>query len=437
MKKIYTTILSVALFTGINTTTNAQCTDNRYHDYVFPAAPVVTSNIIYGNNLDKGGASIDLKLDVYQPNGDASNSRALIIVAHGGSFIGGSKTGSDVLNMSKDFARMGYVVASIDYRIGMTNFPIAQTHTIDSTDAGAAVMRAVHDGRAAVRYFRKDARIGGNTYKIDTNNIFFAGVSAGGFIALHVAYMDELSEFPSYVDTIGQHGLHGGIEGLSGNPGYPSDVKAVINICGALGDTAWVKPGDEPVMNFHGNNDGTVPYGSSVISLLGIYPLLKVHGGYSVAARANQVGLTNCFEKYENRDHVPHVGTSATALAHYDTTLTISRNFLEHFTCGVALNCAYTTPPVIGIDELIVNANDINLYPNPANTNFTIDLTPFGNASITLELFDILGKSVMTLPKVKNDVITLNRGQLPSGMYFVRLTNTTTNISVTKKVTFE
>jgi acetyl esterase/lipase len=65
-------------------------------------------------------------------------------------------------------------------------------------------MRAVQDGRAAVRYFKKNVAVGGNTYKIDLNNIYFAGVSAGGFVALQLAYLDEISEFPTYIDTVGQ-----------------------------------------------------------------------------------------------------------------------------------------------------------------------------------------------------------------------------------------
>lgn len=74
-------------------------------------------------------------------------------------------------------------------------------------------MRGVQDGRAAVRYFRKNAAIGGNTYRIDTNNIYFAGVSAGGFIALQLAYLDKASEIPSFIDMAGQPGLTGGLEG--------------------------------------------------------------------------------------------------------------------------------------------------------------------------------------------------------------------------------
>jgi carboxylesterase type B len=74
----------------------------------------------------------------------------------------------------KDLAKLGYVAVSIEYRLGMNGLPFPGP---DSSDATEAVMRGVHDGRAAVRYFRKNAIIDGNTYKIDTNNIFFGWLS--------------------------------------------------------------------------------------------------------------------------------------------------------------------------------------------------------------------------------------------------------------------
>jgi len=426
MKKIY---LAFATLVSLVATTksNAQCAGNRYHDKIFPAV-TVTSNVQYGSNIKYNNTNQNLLLDVYQPTGDTSNSRALIVMAHGGSFIGGSKTGTDVVPLCNDLAKLGYVVASIEYRVGMNNFPFPGP---DSSDATEAVMRAVQDGRAAVRYFKKNVAVGGNTYKIDLNNIYFAGVSAGGFIALQLAYLDDVAEFPPYIDTVGQYGIGGGIEGLSGNPGYSSDVKAIVNICGAIGDTAWMKAGDEPVLNFHGTDDGTVPYGSDIITLAGLFPIMPVDGSFSVNAKADQVGIVNCFEIHEGQDHVPHTGSAQ----YYDTTFTITRNFLEHFTCGVALDCNYTTAPAVGVEELNVSAADIDLYPNPANTNFTIDLAAFANNMVTIEMYDVLGKRVANYGSIKTNQFNVNRNSLPAGVYFVRITSGQN--AVTKKIILE
>ncbi|MBL0330663.1 MAG: alpha/beta hydrolase fold domain-containing protein [Bacteroidetes bacterium] len=429
MRKLYLFIAG-GLILASSASLNAQCAGNRYHDYIFPATPTKTADVVYGTNIKETGSSQTLLMDVYQPTGDVSTSRALVIVAHGGSFIGGSKTGTDVVPLCNDLAKLGYVAVSIEYRLGMNNFPIPGP---DSSDATEAVMRAVHDGRAAVRYMRKNARVGGNTYKIDTNNIFFAGVSAGGFIALHLAYLDQLAEYPNYIDTL-QPGLLGGVEGLSGSQGYPSNVKAVVNICGALGDTTWIKPGDEPVLSFHGTNDNTVPYGSAIIVLSGFYPLLEVDGSSSVHEQANAMGLENCFVTWPGQDHVPEVGTSASALAHYDSTITITRNFLEHYTCGVPLNCNYTATPALGLDELSAEAA-FAIYPNPANTSATVDLSQFNGYEVAIELYDAMGRQVKSISNIKTDTYIMQRDNLQSGIYFMNVMVDGRRFS--KKIIFE
>ncbi|MGL4599374.1 MAG: carboxylesterase family protein, partial [Bacteroidia bacterium] len=280
MKKIYITLF-VALF-AIAHSLSAQinCNGLRYHDFVFQDSSV--TNIVYGSNVAANGNNFSLKMDIWMPKGDVEQLRPLIVLAHGGNFLGGSKSGPDVLQLSKDLSKMGYVVASIDYRVGMTNFPFPGP---DSTDATEAVIRGLHDARAAVRFFRKNVATNNNQYRIDTSNIYFAGVSAGGFMALHLAYLDNINEFPTWADTTNQPGLTGGLEGNSGNPGYSSNVKAVINLCGALGDSAWIQAGDEPALLLHGDVDGTVPYGSAQIVLLGVYPLLQVDGSFPVHHR--------------------------------------------------------------------------------------------------------------------------------------------------------
>lgn len=415
MRKLYQiskSILVATLLIFSVKNASAQC-GQRYHDKIFMDSSVL--NIQYGANLRMNNTNQNLLLDIYFPKGDTETNRPLIIIAHGGNFLGGAKNGTDVKPLSQDWARMGYVVSSIEYRVGMTNFPFPGP---DSTDAGEAVMRAVHDQKAAVRFF-KDSYANGNPYGIDTNLIFVAGVSAGGFMALHTAYMNDISEFPIYLDTVNQFGLNGGVEGNSNNLPYNSDVAGVINICGAIGDTAWIDAGDAPVLSFHGTADATVPFGSSEITLLGLYPLLLVHGSESIALRADEVGIENCFEIHEGQDHTPHVAGSQTA-QYYDTTLNISRNFLAKFVCGDAMNCSYG-PTITSVNDFEDVNNLISVYPNPA-TNYTEILFNENNFGAEFNLYDIHGKLISS--QVINDSkITLNRNNLPAGIYFIRITN--------------
>jgi para-nitrobenzyl esterase len=412
MKKLITLTALLGFLTA--ETASAQCTGLRYRDIIFDDTTI--SNITYGTNVTLSNANATLRLDVWMPKNDTVTNRPLIILAHGGNFLGGSKTGSDVIQFCNDFADMGYVVASIDYRVGMTNFPFPGP---DSTDATEAVIRAVHDAKAAVRFFKKDYATMGNTYGIDTSNIFFMGVSAGGFMALQVAYLDDPSEFPSWADSTNQFGLNGGIEGLSGNQGYSSQIRGVINVAGALGDTSYIQPGDEPCINFHGNADNTVPYGSALIYLVGTYPLLQVDGSYSIDARLDQYGIENCFETYEGQDHVPHVNNPL----YYDTTLNLTRNFLVHFVCGDPLDCSFTNP--IGVNELPAIPSVLEVYPNPADENLNVNTTRLVGTDYVVEMYNAQGALVSTQPADVDGTTTINAENLAPGIYIMNVTNGT------------
>ena len=409
MKKIQRAFVSFIALAAMPLFTQAQCTGGRFHQFVFPGTPVLTSNIQYGSNVPYNSATPqNLELDVYQPNGDNAPLRPLVLVVHGGSFIGGSKTGTDVVPLCQDLARLGYVTASVEYRLGMNNFPFPGPTDVDATEA---VMRAVQDTRAAVRFFRKSATTG-NPYKIDTNHIYIAGVSAGGFVALQLAYLDQVAEIPAGVNMNGAS-ISGGLEGNSGNLGYSSKVKAIINIAGAIGDTAWINQGDIPCLSLHGTNDGTVPYGSDVITLAGVFPLMMVHGSSSVSSRLNSLGIQHCFEIQEGQGHVPHVAQAA----YYATLLVLSRNFLEHYVCGVPLVCTYNGAIPSSVSDVDFLANNLELFPNPSGHQVT--LRSINQETIQhVTVYNTLGARVYQQSNKHNShVIQVNAW--PEGVYWI------------------
>ena len=333
-------------------TTYAQdCTTGRFFDPVFSNVDV-DLNVNYGNALQptifNPNATTDLDVNVYEPAGDTMTARPLIIWAFGGAFVTGTKVSPDIVTICNDFAQMGYVTASIDYRLS-PDLIVDNSHL----NAYEAVMLAMHDMKAAIRFFYKDAATN-NTYKIDTNKIFIGGVSAGAIAAVHVAYLDDVNEVPApiYPEFL----ANGGLEGNSGNSGYSSDVAGVINLCGAALDTLYMLPGDEPIVSMHGTNDGTVPYDTDLITLLGIN--LQVAGSESVHQRANNIGLTNAFYTWQGAGHVPF--TSSTA--YMDTTIQFVKEFLQPCVC---------TEPI----ELFVKA--ILEGPSLGNGTMRTDLVPF------------------------------------------------------------
>lgn len=383
----------------------AQCESPRYQYQVFTNY-TLTSDIHYGSNVDYKGEELQLLLDVYEPEADIISDRPLIILAHGGSFVFGAKEGYDVVPLAKDFARMGYVVASINYRMG---FEVTSESKVDSVYAMEGVIRAVQDFRAAIRYFKKDYAENGNSFGIDTTKIFVGGVSAGAITAIHVAYMDELSKVPSYVDTT-KAGLGGGIEGNSGNPNYTSKgIRGVINICGAIKDTSWITAYSVPILSLHGDSDKTVPYGTDTIWLLDQYPIVEVDGSHSIQERADHLGLKNCLFTYLGADHVPHVLNKL----YTDTTESLMRNFLTSVLCNKSIACDYT--------DSIEMANDVALeariqvWPNPSGGRILIssDVEIVG-----VVLYNRLGQKIFSPPL---DVQLIDLTEFPKGLYFMEI----------------
>ena len=394
----------LGLIMAIGYTVIGQCEDGRYQELIFPSVSV-ESNIVYGNNINYLGGGTELRLDVYTPDADIEMMRPLIIFAHGGSFIGGSKTGADVVPFCNDFAKMGYATASIQYRLGI---PFTFDLELPATEA---VVRGYHDMKAAIRYMRMTVAEDGNPHGIDADKIYVAGVSAGGFIALHLAYMDELSELPEILD-LSLEGLTGGLEGDSGNLGYSSEVNAIVNICGAIGDAEWINSDDEPVLSFHGPFDTTVPYGSEELSLFGV-PVLDVDGSASISARADEVGVLNCFEIYEGQGHVPHVDNAQ----FYDTTRAIMSSFLSHLVCPeIELDCEYSD--VIDLSISTESYGDkFKIYPNPTSELLIIDFPLLSETSEIL-ILDALGREVeRLLISPLSDSTELNVSTFKEGYY--------------------
>ncbi len=241
----------------------------RYKDIVFPTYSM-TPDIQFGSAPNIDGSTASLALDLYEPQNDAVLQRPLVIFIHGGSLISGDKA-----NMSlfcSDFAQRGYVAVTINYRLGI-EAPKGVTTILEE------LLRGVQDTKAAVRYLRSKAA----DYRIDTSKIFLAGSSAGSMIAVQYAYWNE-NEIPPGVNQT----RWGDIDGTSGTPGYSTDVKGIVNYCGAIVDPSWIDAGDAtPVANFHGLLDTVVPPDSGVSTDFEIC----LYGGVRVSRMAMKLGI--------------------------------------------------------------------------------------------------------------------------------------------------
>ena len=257
-------------------------TGGRYRVPVFDSVEVI-SNVLYSRSVNSTGAFQNLVLDVYQPFGDTEDSRPVMVLVHGGSFIQGNKL--DMALTCKHFAQKGYVTVSIQYRLGYSSFtPVGAVQT---------VIRATQDLKNAIRFLRKSASLT-NPYKIHPEYLFAGGVSAGSITALHAAYMDELSEILPGQNISSLDSLHN-----SGQiPGFDWRFKALINIAGGVGDTNWIHAGDVPVTSFHGTADATVLYETGTFG--GAFVL---YGSHPIFLRAQHLGITSELRPFPGAGH--------------------------------------------------------------------------------------------------------------------------------------
>jgi len=401
-------ILTLAAMAAAITSMSAQsdCDGESYRYTSAYEDLSVSADNVYGSNISALGLETQLVFDFYEGVGNEEPGRPLLIIAHGGFFFAGSNDGLDVVPLCEDFARMGYAVASMSYRLGIVNVLDLENELV------RAVWRGVHDSRAAVRYFRKSVAEDGNPWGIDPDRIYIGGVSAGGFIALHHAYVDEESEVPSNIDQ-SQPGMGGGLEGESGNPGYDSDVAGVFNICGALKEAEWMQPGDEPLVSVHGTEDGTVPFDTGPVSLLG-FPVTEVDGSSSIHDEAEDIGLTHCLVSIEGAGHAAHVTNPAA----YDLTLSAVAGALSSWICASYPGQCGAYDYTSDIREQL--AHTVRMYPNPAKDGRVTLIHSAADGQWQARIRDGQGRVVATHADA-GPQSTLDLSGLPSGLYIVEV----------------
>ena len=384
----------------------AECDGERYR-YISAFDNVsVSEGHVYGSNLDATGIDTELDFDFYEAVGNSATDRPLLLIAHGGFFLGGSNDGLDVVPLCEDFARMGYAVASFSYRLGIVNVLDLENELI------RAVWRAVHDGRAAVRYFRQSVAEEGNPWGIDPERIYMGGVSAGGFLALHHAYVDQESEIPTNIDQTAP-GMGGGLEGNSGNPGYSSSVAGIFNVSGALKDADWMAPGDVNLVSVHGTSDGTVPYGTGNVTLLG-FPVTEVDGSATLHEQAEEIGLVHCFTTIDGAGHVPHVTDNDA----YDVTLSTIAGALSSWICADYPDQCGEYDYTSDIRKQL--AHTVRMYPNPADNGHVTLVHSVVNGVWQARIRDGQGRVVATHSDFGPQA-TLDLSGLPSGLYIVEV----------------
>lgn len=192
------------------------------------------------------------KFDLYEPQTEEEHSPPLVIVLHSGAFVTGNKRDTEIVELCETIASNGYKVASIDYQlITQSGFMAYVTNIFRlKTFCKEQILEANRDLSLSVRYFRDNA----NFYKIDPDNIFIAGYSAGAIVSLNTVFLDS-DDFASYFDLDQVECLH-----CLGSTTSDFKVKGVISIGGAMFDKLSIDNTDKEVkaLFLHGEKDDVV-----------------------------------------------------------------------------------------------------------------------------------------------------------------------------------
>jgi len=474
---------------------NAQ---TRFVDNVLNRSQITeTLNVTYAQNYTVLYGDIDtskpgpqfmlesLNMDIYAPN-DGSKNRPLIVYLHTGSFLPryinnspvGAKDDSATVEMCRQFAQKGYVVASITYRKGWN--PTSQDENVRRSTIINAAYKGVQDLSSCIRWFKSNVASFGNTFDIDTNKICAGGQGTGSYITSAFASIDKQSEIkiPKFRDpatgavfvndTIwGNRFGFGGYPGFNNSnntPGHTSNAQVAFAIGGALGDSSWMEAGEIPLIWSHSVYDPFAPYTTGMVNVPGTtLQVVEVSGGHDVMARCQRlgntapykgkvmddytraanvfnegidglypiVGMINASGPYEWWDtnkikmlppqyyNVPVILGGAKAANPYmgKSRAMLHIDTLQHF---LAPRIAVTLGLVasVGVEDKNLGSN-VTIAPNPTKNHLVIHNNWENNQLRTAQIFDMNGRMVQKLVVTGNhNVYNLN---LPTGLYVVQM----------------
>jgi len=381
------------------------CDGSRYLIDVFTEVDS-TINISFGSGPTIAGNEQELFMNVFEPVGDTAAERPVIIVAFGGSFIGGEK--EDVNFLCKSYARKGFVAATIDYRLyDLPLFPIPTEEEMK-----IVVTKAVADMKGAVRFLRADADAN-NTFRIDSDYIFLGGVSAGGIAAMHAAVLDESDNLPQ--DLIDIIAAEGGVEGTVNDLDYSSEVQGTVNFSGGLNDAKWIDANDPPFISVHDDGDMTVPYNSGFANIFG-FDIIYLEGSGECNRVADSLGVNNYLQTFVNSEaHVSYFFDENTEKEMIDLTSA----FLHDILCE---------DDVLSNEKIERNLVDISIFPNP--NSGIINISHNLNSDYAVTIYDLTGKQVLQ-SVIKNQI---DISGLSSGLYIVEFKSRDGNYPLIQKL---
>lgn len=372
----------------------------RYAEPVFDEVNIETG-IPFSSAIKEGETSpTTLYLDFYEPQGDTLSARPLVITVFGGAFVAGSRDFADMQEYCTRLAQHGYAAASIDYRL-------ISIWNLSSTALIRDAYMAAQDVSAAIRFFKYHC----DEYRIDPEQVFLLGNSAGSIAIFCELFMDE-DERPAETFVEPDLGsMHS--SGFDEYAGFSPAVAGAVPQWGGVMDLNVISEEEYvPLCMIHGTDDTNVPYDSGYCyngMLPGVMPYM--YGSYPIAGRLDEIGITDYeFHPFEGEGHAFYFTQVLYTLIEekFDTCFSIARDFLYH-------HLKFPT----SIPEM--EEPEIQVYPNPATDLVTIRFSEeLKNKSLSWVVMDVMGRKMLSESNV-NSSSTIDVSQWPSGVYFIRM----------------
>lgn len=373
----------------------------------------VESGVWYGNATRFDGGTDSLRLNLYKPVGDGQTQRPLVVLIHGGGFFEGSR---DEFNpWAEELASKGWAAATISYRLGFYgSWLFGPPYANDPHELRRAIYRAMQDAKGAVRFLKGRHEQDSTS----TTAVFLLGGSAGAITALHAAYLDNPSEKPADCGAIGdvQHFLSfyprpdlGSMDGDLNLNGQDASVMGVVNIYGALMDTAYIESAEDAALfSYHQSGDPVVgcglqqPYWGIGLGIPDNNPWL--FGSCLIEARTQHLGYGTDryrFILHPGNEHAIHDLEGVTAEL---------VQWMRDVMCGIPTAVPQVEPGTLA-----------RLAPNPAAATTTLSLPSPAPASYTIT--DLQGRPLRQ-GTVAGGHAVLDLHGLPPGWYLVRIHGT-------------
>ena len=194
--------------------------------------------------------TLNLYLDFYTPE-NVNDSTICMVYVFGGGFIGGHRDGEWEKAYFKQLVDAGFMVASIDYRLGLIG---AKNLSVFNTDPlEIAVYMATEDAISALAYLLEHAK----ELKINKDYIVMIGSSAGAITSLQTDYAM--------------------CNGYLNSDILPEDFRlaGVVSYAGAIfsheGLVKYRNHDPAPTMLFHGMRDNLVSYKGVSLGNIGFF----------------------------------------------------------------------------------------------------------------------------------------------------------------------